>query len=140
MSINTGKVLAGGLGAGVVLNVMDFVANMLMTSDFAENASRLGLDAATMQAAGTVATWVVIDLLMGLVLVFVYAAIRPRFGAGPKTAVLAGSIIWFAVSIIVFGFATMGMIDMPLYWKSTFISLVNVLVGVTVGAWIYRES
>jgi len=86
------------------------------------------------------ATWIGIDLLLGLVLVFLYAAIRPRFGPGPKTASLAGGTLWFAVSLIVFGFAMMGMIAMPLFWKTTLVSLVNVLVGVNVGAWMYREG
>ena len=33
--------------------------------------------------------------LLGIVTVWLYAAIRPRFGAGAKTAVIAGLFVWF---------------------------------------------
>ena len=138
--INTGRVVAGGLVAGVVLNIIDFVANLVLASDFAANTARLNLDPATAQAPAAMVTWIVIDLLLGLVLVFTYAAMRPRFGAGSKTAIVAGGTIWFAISLIVFGFSTIGMIDMPLYWKATFISLLNVLIAANLGASIYKEA
>lgn len=138
--INTGKVIVGGLVAGVALNAVDFASGILLASDFAANTTRLGLDPGTLEAPATIGTWVAVDFIMGLILVFLYAAIRPRFGAGPKTATIAGIIIWLAVGIIVFGFATMGMIDMPLYWKTTIISLVNVVIAANVGAWLYKEA
>jgi hypothetical protein len=119
---------------------MDFVGNTLLADDFSANAARLGLDAAAMEAPRTIATWVVVDFLMGILVVFTYAAIRPRFGGGPKTAVLGGAVIWLAVSLVLYGFSVMGMMDMPLYWKATAISLVNVLVGSVVGGWIYKEE
>lgn len=41
-------------------------------------------------SAGQAASFAIITLLFGVVLIWIYAAIRPRFGAGPRTAVVAG--------------------------------------------------
>lgn len=138
--INTGKVITGGLAAGVVMNVIDFLANMLLASDFAANTARLGLDPAVAESTTAMATWVVVDLLMGVVVVFLYAAMRPRFGAGPRTASVSGIMIWLPVSLVLYGFATMGMLDAPVYWKATAISLLNALVSANVGGWLYKEA
>jgi hypothetical protein len=36
-------------------------------------------------------------LLLGIVVVFLYALIRTRLGPGPKTALLAGGLCWFCI-------------------------------------------
>jgi hypothetical protein len=138
--INTGKVITGGLVAGIVMNVLDFAGNYVMRADFMANTTRLGLDPASMESTSAIATWVVIDLLMGITIIFAYAAIRPRFGAGPKTATIAALVMWFGVGLILFGMASMGMLDMPLFWKATAISLVNLIVSANAGAALYKEA
>ena len=66
--INTGKVIAGGLVAGVVFNLIDFVINgFLLKADFAANATRLGLDAASQETPAVIATWIIVDFIFGLV-------------------------------------------------------------------------
>ena len=95
--INTWKVVTGGLLAGVVFNVIDFLINgFLMAQDFAANTARLGLDPATQTAPDVITTWVIVDFIFGFAAVFIYAAIRPRFGPGVKTALIAGVLLWIA--------------------------------------------
>jgi hypothetical protein len=48
---------------------------------------------------GFMALNVVIDLLGGLSLLWLYAAIRPRYSAGAKTAVIAVFAWWFIVTL-----------------------------------------
>ena len=140
-SINTGKVIAGGLLAGVVLNVLDFANNALVVgADFTANATRLGLDPATLQAPAAIATWVVIDFLFGILLVWTYAAIRPRFGAGPKTAVLAALIPFIGISLILFGLTQGGLFTTALYVKQTVIAFFIVSIASVAGAWTYKEA
>ena len=44
------------------------------------------------QAINALDPWFIfLDFIYGIGLLWVYAAIRPRFGAGPKTGVIAGS-------------------------------------------------
>lgn len=138
--INTGKVVTGGLVGGLVLNILDFVNNsMIMGADFAANATRLGLDPAAMEAPVIIASWVVIDFLMGILIVWTYASIRPRFGPGPKTAIYAGLIPWLAISLVMHGLSQVGLFPIALWAKMTVITLIITSVGAVAGAWAYKE-
>lgn len=140
-NINAGKVVAGGLVAGLVLNILDFANNYLVVgADFMANATRLGLDPATMETPAGMATWVIIDFLMGILLVWTYASIRPRFGPGPKTAIYAGLIPYFAINLIMFGLAKGGLFPMALYVKMAVAQLIIISLGSIAGAWAYKES
>ena len=140
-SINLGRVVAGGLVAGVVANAIDFVTNTyVLASDIAAWAPTRNLDPAAMNSAPVAATWMVVDFIFGLLLVFTYAAVRPRLGAGPKTAILAGLTLWFAVAIILFGFTQMGLFPMALFVKGSICALVNNLAASVAGAAVYKEA
>ena len=139
-AINTGKVLIGGLLAGLVMNVLDFVNGMyIMGEEFRSNAQRLGLDPAQMESGAGMATWVTIDFLMGILLVWTYAAMRPRFGPGPSTAVKAAIVPWLAIGLIMFGLTQGGIMTMSIWVKMSAISLVINMIGSVVGAWAYKE-
>lgn len=140
-SINLGRVVAGGLVAGVVANAIDFVTNTyVLAADIAAWAPTRNLDPAAMNSGPVAATWIVIDFLFGLLLVSTYAAMRPRLGAGPKTAVLAGLALWFAATIVLFGFTQMGVFSMALFVKGSIGALINTLVASVVGAAVYKEE
>ena len=139
-AVNTGKVLVGGLLAGLVYNAFDIVTGMvLMGDEFRANAQRLGLDPAAMESGSAMAVWIVIDFLLGLLVVWTYAAIRPRFGPGPKTAILSALVPYFAITLIMFGMTQGGMVTMSIWTKMTAISLITMSVGAVLGAWAYHE-
>lgn len=139
--INMWKVVTGGLLAGIVFNVFDFVINgFLILDDFAANSARLGLDPATQTAPDVIATWVIIDFIFGLTVVFLYAAIRPRFGAGVKTALLAGFLIWICPTAILLGFAKSAIFTMAIWGKMLIPTLISACAGAVAGAWAYTEA
>jgi hypothetical protein len=90
--INLGRVILGGLLAGVVLNVGESILNMPILGAEWEEAMR-SLNK-TPFGGSAIAIFVVLGFLLGIAIVWLYAAIRPRFGAGPKTAVCAGLFVW----------------------------------------------
>jgi hypothetical protein len=137
--INTGKVLTGGLLAGLLLNVGDFGINYFLGADMAANLTRLHLDPAKMTDFSAAVPWIVIDFLMGLLAIFTYAAMRPRFGPGPKTALIAGGVLFLGVTFILFGFQTIGFFPMDGFVKNTVCEAVNVAIASVVGAWAYKE-
>jgi len=140
-SINVGRVVAGGLVAGVVANAIDFVTNTyILASDMAAWAPTRNLDPAAMNSGPVAATWIVVDFIMGLLLVFTYAAMRPRLGAGPKTAMFAGLALWFAVTLVLFGFTQMGVFSMALFVKGSIAALINTLAASVAGAAVYKEG
>ena len=83
-----------------------------------------------------------LGLACGIVLIWVYAAIRPRFGAGAKTAVLAGLAVWVVgglvpnLSFMWFG----GLFSRHLTAYTTAGALVEIVVGAIAGAALYKES
>lgn len=138
--INTGKVLAGGLVAGIVMNVIDMTTGFLfLMNDMTATMDRLGLDSSSMNSFAGMAPWIVVDLLLGFIVVFAYAAMRPRFGVGPRTALIAGLTLYLTVTVVLYGFAAMGIFTMGLYVKSSAFSLISVLVASVAGAAVYRE-
>jgi|SRR5579864_734138 len=140
-SINTGRVVVGGLVGGVVANACDFLWNMtIMKDDMTAMAQRFGMDPAAMQSMSAAAPWIVIDFVMGLLTVFAYAAMRPRFGPGPKTALIAGITLYLAVTAILYGFTSMGMMPMGAFGRGSATSLVTVILGSLAGAAVYKEA
>jgi hypothetical protein len=139
--INAGKVVVGGLLAGLVFNVIDFVVNtMIMAADYQAAFTRLGLDAAAMESGAALAAVIIIDFLFGILAVFTYAAIRPRFGPGAKTAAYAAVLLWLAVALVLLIFTLSGVFTMGLYVKGSLLALVNNVIGTVAGAWAYKET
>jgi len=142
MAINTSKVLVGGIAAGVVMNIIDFVSNtyILGARMKAEtDAFKPGLSD-QMMTGSAIAGYIVMDFVLAILLVWTYAAIRPRFGPGIKTAVYAAVLFWLLVSISVSGYMHMGMMSAGLWWSFAFIGLVNFLLSAWVGARLYSEN
>ena len=141
MAINTGKVVAGGLVAGVVANAVDFVTNnYVLAADWQAWAASHNIDPATLTSGPVAATWVAVDFLFGLLLVWTYAAMRPRFGAGIQTALFAGLVIYLAPTLVVFGFTMMGMMTMAMFVKGSCAAVVSTFGAVIAGAALYREE
>ena len=136
--INLSRVVVGGLVAGVVANALDFAINTyLMADEMADMAQRLNLNMAAVEASTT--TWIIVDFVWGLLLVFAYAAMRPRFGPGPKTAAISGLTLWFGVTAVFAGLMAMGLYTQQAYIKSSALALVSTLIPSLVGGYLYKE-
>ncbi len=137
--INWGRVVLGGLLAGVVLNVVDYVLyGVWLRPDFAATMQALGKPAGAMDSL--VPLFVVVDFVYGIGLVWLYAAIRPRFGAGVKTAVIAGVAVWFFISLLrAISEAPMGLFAQRVYTLGTCVTLIEYAVAGAVGAYLYKE-
>lgn len=137
--INMGRVILGGLLAGVVLNIVDSIAyGVVLASDFEAAMRDLGRGPIT----GSQIVWfVIVDFLYGILLVYLYAAIRPRFGPGPRTAVIAGLLVWIgAVLLHSLAEMPMGLLPTRLAVIGMVIALVQLPVAAVVGAWPYKEG
>src|SRR6266851_2278472 len=138
--INIGKVVPGGILAGVVMSGLDFVTNnYILASDWRNMAQLRNVDLSLMGGAGALVTMLVVDLLLGQLLVVTYAAIRPRFGPGAGTAAIASFIIFLPETLLL---ATFGgiVISWDLYLRQSALMLVSVIIGGLAGAWVYTEE
>ena len=140
-TINWGRVLLGGLAAGLVMNVGEGALHGgILGADAAQQLKAFGL-AETMQPWQLPAL-VAVTFVLGIASVWLYAAIRPRYGAGPKTAVCAGLAVWVLSHVwsgVYLGagyasFVTPRLALLPVAW-----GLIEAPLGTLVGAWLYRE-
>ena len=139
--INYGRVVLGGLVGGVVANIGDFlVNNMIMADDMVRMAQRLNLNQVVMASPAVGMTWVIVDFVYVTLIVWTYAAIRPRFGPGPGTAIKSGVVLWAAVSAVLFGFQSMGIFTSDSFFKSAVLSLATTMLASLAGAWVYKEA
>ena len=142
MAINVSKVVVGGLAAGVVGNIVGYVAfGMLL-------APRMEADAVAVapqlqgrgMSGGAIAGNVIGTFVIGLLLVWLYAAIRPRFGPGPKTAILAGLAVWVTGIVFHLDWLLMGLMSPTTYVLAVIAGLVQSLASSWVGAMLYKED
>jgi hypothetical protein len=142
MAINTSKVLVGGFVAGVVMNAIDFVVNgyLLAARMKAEtDAFKPGLSDQMMQGKA-IAGYIVMDFILAFALVWTYAAIRPRFGPGIRTASYAALLFWILTMVFMSGYMHIGMMSMGLWSTFAVIGLVNYLLSAWAGAKFYTEG
>ena len=138
--INYGRVLLGGLVAGIVANVCDTIIGMfIMADDMQRMVQRLGLDQRVFTSTSTMVTWVVVDFIYATLIVWTYAAVRPRLGPGPKTAMLVGTVLCGAVTVVLFGFQQMGVFTIDSFIKNAVLSFGTALLASVAGARVYRD-
>ncbi|PYQ20263.1 MAG: hypothetical protein DMF81_19195 [Acidobacteria bacterium] len=138
--INVGRVIGGGLLAGVVMNVVDGVTNgAILGARWAEETKRLGIDMSAAGNSRALAGWVTFDFLCGVVLVWLYASIRPRYGPGPKTAVVAGLALWLITHLAFAAWWFTGLFSFGLVAASAAGGLVAAVAGALAGGALYKE-
>jgi hypothetical protein len=137
--INWRGVVVGGLVAGLVLNVVDYVLwGVLLADDMTAAMQALGKPAVDGSA---IAWFVVMDFVYGLALVWAYAAMRPRFGAGARTAMYAGLFVWVLIGLLnAVGESQMGLMPARMMVIGTVVALVLLPVASVVGARFYTEA
>jgi hypothetical protein len=141
VAVNTGKVIVGGIAAGVVASVSDFVTFNVVLKDrmTAEmNALNPTLVAKAAGTAGMVGA-ITLDFVVGITLVWIYASIRATYGPGPKTAMRAGLVIWILFSAIYGSMTAMGMYSWGFYEIATPIALVTTMLAAMAGGAVYKE-
>jgi hypothetical protein len=136
--INWTRVILGGLVAGVIINIFEYVLNGVILAKDMEAAIRaLGKQ----MGGGALVMFTVWGFLVGIFTVWLYAAIRPRYGAGPKTAACAGAAVW-GLAYLLASVTPMALHLFPrrLLAIGLAVGLVEVIVGTIAGARLYREA
>lgn len=137
--IDLKRVALGGTAAGLVLDAGEYLLHAVVLEPAwraARQARELGG-----YGPGEVAISAGMMLLLGFVLVWVYAAMRPRFGPGGRTALRAGFLIWVLAWLwpflanLVWHFLPTELLLLAIAW-----GFFEIMVAALVGARIYREA
>lgn len=138
--INAGRVILGGIVAGIVIDVYEGVMRGVVLKERAAAAMAAFGKPAPISVKQIVAfnLW---GLVIGLLTVWLYAAIRPRMGAGPKTAAYTGLFVWalvFALGVMPLVFIHLLAVDFGA--TTVCAEAVMMLIAGLAGAAVYKEE
>jgi hypothetical protein len=138
--INVGRLILGGIVAGIVGNILDYpVDGVILAPMWNHQLATWGRPEFTVNQMAFYWTF---GIIYGIVAIWIYAGIRPRFGPGVKTAIYAGIAVWIA------GFL---LPNFALMWVPHFFSghltaytslgaLFEVVIATIAGAAVYKED
>jgi hypothetical protein len=121
-----------------VINISEYVLNMFVLKQGWMDAMR-ALNHQMPQ--GAVLGFIYWGFMVGITAVASYAIARPRFGPGPKTAVVAAMGYWVigyllpTVSLALMGLFPMRLLNIGVVW-----GLVEIIIATVLGAALYKES
>jgi hypothetical protein len=138
--INVGRWILGGIVAGIALNLIDFWVDGILLAKMWN--SQLATWGRPPFSGHQIALFLGFGMIIGFVAIWIYAAIRPRFGPGIKTAIHAGIAVWILCDLVP---------NFALMWATHFFSghltayttlggLFEVVIGTICGAAVYREA
>jgi hypothetical protein len=142
MAINTSKVVVGGLVAGVVMNVSGFIVNGMLLGKRMEAEMLAAAPSLQGRGMGTGAMTgrILTSFAVGLLLVWLYAAMRPRFGPGMKTAAYAALVVWLCGFLFYLDWLYLGMMSTGSYVIVSCVMLVTLLIAAGIGGMLYKED
>jgi hypothetical protein len=80
-------------------------------------------------------------MIYGLTLAWLTAAIRPRFGAGLRTALWAATAVWIAGIVVpVLPNAVLGFASMDVILVDLLVGLIGLAVAGVVAGYLYKEA
>lgn len=142
MAINAGRVFLGGLIAGVIrlIGGRFFRAQVIGPLFFEELRRNQPEVLAAVDTTAARVEIVVINLLMGIALIYMYAAMRPRFASRFATIVSASIPAWFLATSTWGITAAMTLFTWPHVIVEACLTLITVLVAAYVGSSVYKET
>lgn len=135
--INLGRVFLCGLLMGVVWGVLTAITLPLVGRDFLAALPGHPLSPTN---PGFLAFFVIVEFVAGSWTMWLYAAIRPRYGPGPKTAAIAGFALWVIGSVVDATWAWCGFVPPGVLVGPVAAGLPIIIVAAVVGAWPYKEA
>jgi len=139
VGINLGRVVVGGVVAGIILAVFGFIVMFVAQQSWGSALSGVERAQSPFPTAFTTGG-IVLDLIFGLWSVWLYGSIRPRYGAGPVTAIVAGFAAWLMIGISAVAFCVLGNLQLQPTVMSVVVFLIPTLVAVVAGCSLYSEE
>jgi hypothetical protein len=138
--LNWKRIVLGGLLAGFIIDASEVLVNGVI---FGTNWAGV-MQSLNRPSAFTTKQMIAMNLwgfATGITMMWLYASIRPRYGAGPKTAVIAGAAMWLMNYALGGAFPVVVHIyPRKLAGITILIGLVETIVAAWAGAAVYRED
>ena len=130
------RIIVCGLLTGIVWTVLSVISTWFLGAAF--NAA-VGGNKVFAPSAGLFTFLLTLNLLGGIWAMWLYAAIRPRYGPVAKTAVIVGFGWWFVSSLADWTWVSLGFVPVTAFLSLSAIAIPELIVAAFVGAWLYKE-
>ena len=138
-TMNYKRVILGGLAAGLLYDIFEVALSPFIAGKQYE--AELNAVRHTPPSAAGYAFFISWGFVIGIIAVCLYAAVRPRFGPGPRTAARVAFSLWVIADLMPqMAQAFMGIFSFGLMIKFTLQQLFFMLATTIFGAWVYRED
>jgi hypothetical protein len=139
--INWGRLIVGSLIAAIIMFVADgFIHETIAKADWRALYEALGAREPEPHGSSMI-YFAIFELGRGFTAMMFYVLMRAFFGAGPKTAVLAGIVGWIAFSLTgPVQFIPLGFFSNALWLKVGAIQLIVSIVATIAGAALYKDA
>lgn len=138
--MNYKKILIGGLVAGLIINVLQFLVYYFVTSKKIASLQSNGYILSTPRLPFEI-LWVLGMFVMGILLAYFYALARPRLGPGPITAIKVNLLLALMIHV------PYNVMRASYGLPGRFLPLVDMVAGIIIflvagyiAAWIYQEK
>jgi hypothetical protein len=139
-NINASRVILGGLAAGIVIDIFEGLLHGVYLAPTWEQVMT-SINRSPVVTTNALILYNLWGLVTGYLLVWVYAAIRPRFGPGPRTAFKAAAAVWLlAYALPTLGWIIPGIITVGMAMLMLSVAIVELIAAAMVGAAIYKEG
>jgi len=139
--ISGGRVVVGGLVMAVVFVIVEFIVEGLVNLVFRVNEYELLFDAYGLSPSG--ARYHIVNIgyfvLICMLIIWVYAAFRSKFGAGPKTALITCAVFLVYFLLLGLNLVNLGILPAKMALFSLAFNLVELPIAVLAGASVYKE-
>ena len=134
--VNWSRIILCGLLTGIVWTVLSAISTWYLGADF--NAA-VGGNKILAPSAGLVVFLLTVNLAGGIWAMWLYASLRPRYGAGAKTAVVTGFSWWIVGTLADATWGSFGLVPVKSFLPLSGAALPEMIVATVIGAWLYIE-
>ena len=140
--MNGMRVFMGGLVAGAFIFFANFLLHgLLLSADWKSAMTALGRPSTSENMGSSMALFACQALVVGFSAAWLYASIRPRYGAGAGTAARGGLWVWAMASLgPTFVNQAMGLLPSKLIVVPLVGDLIIILLASEIAGAIYREA
>ena len=131
---NIPGVMLGGFVAGLLINAVEYLIHgVFLDPQWTAAFAALG------KSPTGWTTFIPSNFLVGIIGVWIYTRFRPKYGPGPKTALRSALSIWIVFWVIpMMGLQPMNLFPNVLLFTTIGVGLLDSILAVLLGAWIYR--
>lgn len=131
------KIFKIGLIAGMVICISAITMVPVVGNQFDHALAKFNLPPLSI---GAMIFFCFVSLSLGVTLIWLYAAMLPRFKQRIKTAIIAAFVLWFPgnclpnLANVVYGFMPIGLTIIGIIW-----GLGELLIASLIGSFLYKE-